>query len=125
MSDVWQPFLLDDLPPVTRPEVEEGAALRERFEAFHATNPHVYSRLRDMALHSRRRGVRRYGIAALYEKLRYDTAVQTVVSGGMADSYKLGNSYRAFYARAMKSFGKLEKRQRLIMRKLDIREDDE
>jgi hypothetical protein len=85
---------LFDLKAITTPDYEEGATIRERWWAFHSANLHVYDMLRDMALELKSRGIRHYGIAALYEALRYRYAVQT---GG--DSFKLNNSYRAYYSR--------------------------
>ena len=68
---------------------------RERFEAFNAANPEVYGMLIEMALRLKRAGMRRYGIGALFEVLRYRSDVETA----SADSFKLNNDLRAFYAR--------------------------
>ena len=64
------------------------------FAAFHACNPHVYDELVRLARRLRVRGIDRYGIAGLFEVLRYDHTIRT----GTAD-WKLNNNYRAFYAR--------------------------
>lgn len=71
-------------------------SLEERFMAFHVENPHVYDELRRLALDLKRKGVTRYGIAGLFEVLRYDSALAT---GG--DAFKLNNSFRSFYARLL------------------------
>lgn len=71
-------------------------SLRERFEQFHEQNPQVFAALRQEALHLRRHGVHRWGIASLFERLRWLTAIET---GG--DSFRLNNDYRAFYARKL------------------------
>lgn len=84
------------LPPLIRPQMPKGATLRQRFWLFHEANPHVYQALRAMALQLKRKGYRKMGIAPLYEKLRWDYAMQT---DDPTDIYKLGNSYRAFYSR--------------------------
>jgi hypothetical protein len=72
-----------------------GLTLEQRFEAFHAANPHVYDHLRRLALDARRKG-RQMGIKALYEVLRWQYAMATT-----DDDYKLNNSYTSFYARLL------------------------
>lgn len=92
-----QPTLFEPLlPPTVLPEYVSGATIEERFCSFHAANPHVYRELRSMALSIRRRGATRYGIAGLFEVLRYRYSLQT--SG---DDYKLNNDFRALYARLL------------------------
>ena len=83
---------------INRPDFAEGASLEERFEAFHRLNPHIYQELVGRGLALREKGIRRFGIAALFEAMRYDVAVRT---GG--DTYKLNNNYKAFYARLIMS----------------------
>jgi hypothetical protein len=74
------------------------ADLIERaFIKFHADNPWVYDRLRGMALQLKRSGRDSYGIAALFEVLRYEYALQTVSNDGL----KLNNNYRALYSRQL------------------------
>lgn len=48
-----------------------------------------------MALELRSRGRKHYGIAALYEVLRYEYALKT----DSEDDFKLNNNHKAFYAR--------------------------
>ena len=74
----------------------ETDRIRAKFEAFHHANPRVYSELVEMARGLRARGIRHYGIAALYEVLRYNSTLRT---GDEGSPYKLSNDYRAFYAR--------------------------
>jgi len=93
----YQPPLLDALPPVVEPVYERGQTLAERFAAFHATNPHVLTALRELALRLRRRGVKHYGIAALFEVLRFESMIRTADPEG----WKLNNSYRSFYSRLL------------------------
>lgn len=64
--------------------------------AFHARNPHVYRMLRQIALSVRKTGRKNFGIAALFERLRWISVFETD-----DDKYKLNNSYRAFYARLL------------------------
>lgn len=74
------------------------ADLIERaFIKFDADNPWVYDRLRDMALQLKRSGRDSYGIAALFEVLRYEYALKTKSDDGL----KLNNNYRALYSRRL------------------------
>jgi hypothetical protein len=67
-----------------------------RFEAFHRDNPHVYVKLRELA-RTVARTRRRIGIAALFERLRWWAAFETVD----VPPFKLNNDYRAYYARLL------------------------
>lgn len=71
--------------------------IERAFLRFHSDNPWVYDRLRDMALQLKRKGRDSYGIAALWEVLRYEHAIQTVSE----DRLKLNNNYRALYSRML------------------------
>lgn len=71
------------------------ATIEERFEEFHAANPGVYLELRRLSLRLVDAGQTRFGIATVYEALRY-SQLQTY-----GDSFKLNNSYRALYARLL------------------------
>jgi hypothetical protein len=74
----------------------ERVGLDERFEEFHLANPLVYTALRALALKLLASGVRRYGIAGLFEVLRYEHVLRT-----RGEEFKLNNSFRAFYARRL------------------------
>lgn len=91
-----QPLLLDGLAQTVTPDLDDAATIQERFEAFHAANPHVYSSLRRLALAARSRGVRRYGIKGLFEQLRWQYAIQTA-----GDDFRLNNIYSSRYARLL------------------------
>lgn len=91
-----QPTLFEPLPPLRKPDYQKTDTIEQRFNAFHAANPVVYRELRTMALGIKRRGTTRYGIAGLFEVLRYRWSLQT--SG---DSFKLNNNFRALYARLL------------------------
>lgn len=65
-----------------------------KFWRFHMNNPHVYEGLVALARQAKSMGIDHYGIAALYEVLRWNRAIQT--SG---DAFKLNNDFRAHYAR--------------------------
>lgn len=79
-----------------RKRPKKGKTLQERFNAYHEANPTVYSRLVAMARELKGKGVQHYGIAALWEVLRYQ-AITTRDTDGMP--FKLSNNHRAYYAR--------------------------
>lgn len=87
---------LFDTRPISEPDYTDCQTIAERFAAFHGRNPQVYRALRDMALELRRRGHRQYGIKALFEVLRFESAMQT-----HGDTFKLNNNYTALYARLL------------------------
>jgi hypothetical protein len=70
--------------------------LEREFQEFHAENPQVFRELERRAAALVRAGVRRIGIALLYESARYDYAIRTT-----GEPWKLNNSHRAFYARLL------------------------
>jgi hypothetical protein len=70
--------------------------LQDRFTIYHLANPKVYSRLVTMARELRAKGVKSYGIAALWEVLRYQALMTTDTDG---QPFKLSNNHRAYYAR--------------------------
>ena len=66
-----------------------------KFDAFHAANPHVYTTLVRLAREwVGRTGRHKLGIATLYERARWEIALNT----SDAD-FRLNNDYRAYYAR--------------------------
>lgn len=67
------------------------------FNKFHTKNPWVYDRLRTMSLQLKQSGCNSYGIAALFEVLRYEYAMKTQSD----DGFKLNNNYAALYARKL------------------------
>ena len=73
-----------------------AGSIEDQFQAFDEANPKVYDMLKDMALELKRVGVKRWGIAGLFEVLRRDYALKT--NGG---KFKLNNNYRSHYARAL------------------------
>jgi hypothetical protein len=92
-------------------EAETWHALRERverenggrsmlfahFRAFHRENPHVLDLLIRYSLQLRQRGRKRYGIGAVFERVRWHLDVETTEDTGL----KLNNNYRAYYARLL------------------------
>jgi hypothetical protein len=66
----------------------------EAFEQYHRDNPQVYSELTRLARQLKGRGRRHYGIASLFEVLRWHHALHTV-----GDEFKINNNYKPRYAR--------------------------
>lgn len=84
-----------DLSPIAVPDYSPEMTLAERFAIFHQTNPHIAHALEALAAqwlthHDH------VGIAALFERLRWESGIQTA-----GDAYRLNNSYRAFYSRLL------------------------
>lgn len=71
-----------------------GESHAEGFARFHAENPEVLTKLVELADLGRSRGVTRWGIGRLFEKLRWDHAIAT-----RGETFALNNNYRAFYVR--------------------------
>jgi hypothetical protein len=71
------------------PEPERPPTLQERFEAFHAQNPHIYQALVELARDAKAQGHTRVGGKALWERLRWRGAE----CHGRA--YRLNNSFVA------------------------------
>lgn len=70
--------------------------ITESFEKFHADNPHVYERLRSLALELVEKGHDHYSIKGLFEVLRWEYALTT-----RGSNFKLNNNYTALYARML------------------------
>jgi len=75
----------------------DPSPMAEAFRKFHRENPWVYRELRRLALDLANRGRRRYGIAGLFEVLRWHRAMSTDAD----DGFKLNNNHRAFYSRML------------------------
>lgn len=83
--DFWSPI----------ESIEPGGTIKERFERFHARNPHVYAALVTIARRMVKAGRTRIGIKQLYEVLRADRLIYC----SSDDAFKLDNNYTAYYAR--------------------------
>lgn len=83
-------------PDLVLPDIERDATIQERFAAFHAANPHVYDRLRRLALELVRAGHKRIGIGMLFEVVRW-----SAMTTRGDDVYKLNNNHRSRYARLL------------------------
>lgn len=84
-----------NIPPRSiQPADDTPRTLAERFRKFDQDHPQVYATLLWLAREWRRRtGRTRVGIAALYERARWELAIQT------GESPSLNNDFRAPYAR--------------------------
>lgn len=71
---------------------------KERFEAFHAGNPHVYQELRGLAREVQGRGYRKFGIRPLWERLRWKNMFEVTDPDSI---YKLNDHYKEFYSRML------------------------
>ena len=71
-------------------------SIQERFCRFHSANPHIYQRLKTIALNLKSEGRKKYGVKALFEKLRWDSDVATD-----SRDYKLSNDFTSLYARKL------------------------
>lgn len=71
--------------------------LRRRFQEHREKHPWVWTALLTMARRARERGRRRMGIAALFEIARWETPDRESDDLG----WKLDNSMRAYYSRAL------------------------
>lgn len=76
-----------------------AATIAQRFEQFHAENPHVYTTLVRLAREwIVQTGQHKLAIATLFERARWDIVIST-----NDPEFRLNNNFRAFYARLMMS----------------------
>lgn len=68
--------------------------LKRRFMRFDLDNPKVYELLKHYTFQALARGFQHYGIAALFERIRWHTDIETT-----DPRFKMNNDYKAFYAR--------------------------
>ena len=69
--------------------------IQEAFERFHNEHPEVETYLIALAYEVQRKGYRRYGIGALWERLRWHFQIEV----GLGEDFKLNNNFRSRYAR--------------------------
>lgn len=108
MSDEPMLFDPDEIgrTALTLDESSEPITLRDKYERFNKANPHVFQSLAHMAIDLKAKGVQQYGIAALFEVLRYEHTMSTTDD---SFQFKLSNSYKPFYARdIMAAFPELQ-----------------
>ena len=83
--------------PLVDVESEEGETNRQKFERFHASNPHVYDAIVDKVRKARELGAETWGIAGIFELLRWSSFCTS------GKPWKLSNTNRAYYARLIMS----------------------
>lgn len=76
------------------PRPRDGASIEAEFRQFHEANPEVYCELVRLARRLQKSGQETYGIAGLFEVLRYDRYLSTD-----GKPFKLSNNLRSRYAR--------------------------
>jgi hypothetical protein len=69
--------------------------IQERFEKFHAHHPDVYAGLCALARKAKARGHKTFGIARIWEVMRWEVSV----ASDLVEEYKLSNSFRSRYSR--------------------------
>lgn len=79
-----------DVRPIRAQPAEPVDTITQRFQSFHAANPHVYDRVVELVTDAVLRGESRIGVGALFEQLRYSERTET-----NGDRYRLNNDYRA------------------------------
>lgn len=77
----------------------EAASTEERFEAWLASDPHVYRAIKRLALAELRAGARRIGVKRLAEQLRADPAIRAASSS--TQPFVIDNSFTALVARRL------------------------
>jgi len=75
-------------------DAEDAGAITRAFWQFHRENPNVYRELVRLARQMKGAGRTRYGIASLFEVVRWHRALVTTDL-----DFKINNSYRSRYAR--------------------------
>lgn len=73
-----------------------SARLEAQFATFHAANPHVYELYVRFTREAKNRGYRKFSIAAITERVRWETNIVTTDK-----EFKLSNNHRAYYARLL------------------------
>lgn len=82
-------------PPPPPPDDPNEARLYRAWRIFHAKNPRIYQLVCQYADQAIKAGHQRYGIAGIWEVIRWEVTVRTVDSS----DFKISNNHRAYYAR--------------------------
>lgn len=90
-----QPNFFDG-PFVAEFNAYRNTKIGQAAERFDRENPHVYELLKRFAKQVKDRGRARFGIAAIYERVRWEVAIET--NDG---EFKLSNNHRAYYSRKL------------------------
>jgi hypothetical protein len=78
-----------------RTPLHEPDSIEARFRKFHLDNPHVYTKLCELAREARRAGHGKIGIGMLWEVLRW----QTFIATRSGEPFKLNDHFPSRYAR--------------------------
>lgn len=84
-----------DLSPLSEPEYDAELSLADRFELFHAANPHVADAFEALAAEWLARHPR-VGMKAIAEAIRWRSGIETV-----GEPWRINNNHVAFYARLL------------------------
>lgn len=69
-------------------------SLENEFFSYHVANPQVYRYVDQFTKQAISRGYRRFAIATVWERIRWEVAMVT-----RDENFKLPNNHRAYYAR--------------------------
>jgi hypothetical protein len=72
--------------------------LEAEFQAYDALNPRVYELVKRFAYQAVRAGYSNFSIAMIWERIRWEIAINTHSNVQAAD-FKMPNNHRAYYAR--------------------------
>lgn len=72
-----------------------GKTIREAFVAFHALNPHVYQRFKDIVFRLIERGRKRYSSKTILCVVRFQRDMETQSD----EEYRINDAFTAEYAR--------------------------
>jgi hypothetical protein len=86
---------LFDITELVQPDYEPRQSHRERFEAFHASNPWVATAFERLIQAWLRSGHQRVGMKAVAERIRWEYGATT------GDVFKLNNNHVSYYAELM------------------------
>lgn len=88
--------------------------VQEKFEAFHAANPHVYSLFKRFAYELLKTGAKKISSKLIIERIRWECHVATTGAGWHIEASKkflIDNRFTAWYARKfIEDFPKLATR---------------
>jgi hypothetical protein len=84
----------DHLPLFDKPQPERRPSIEERFKLWRQAHPEAIELMRRLALEKVRAGAKRIGMAALFERARWDMDVNAYEGG-----VKLNNDLRSRLAR--------------------------
>lgn len=89
---------INDYNPKSRPFIDSPTLFdmteESRFEAYHKANPHIYELFKRFTFEKIRAGAKNLGSKAVFERIRWETGVETV-----GDDFKVNNIFTPFYAR--------------------------